>query len=67
MLVSDLTHNHYGYGRLPSSVLIPARDGIRSGRAGCEDNHVAGSLSGISFNSEVDRFRRRRHCLPGQR
>jgi len=53
MLVSDLTHNHYGYGT-PAIFRVDPRTGRyqeRKSCAGCEDNHVAGSLSGISFNS----------------
>jgi len=53
MLASDLTHNHDGYGT-PAIFRVDPRTGRvqeRKSCAGCEDNHVAGSLSRISFNS----------------
>ncbi len=53
MLASDLTHNHYGYGT-PAIFRVDPRTGRyqeRESCVSCEDNHMAGSLSGISFNS----------------
>ncbi len=53
MLASDLTHNHYGYGT-PAIFRVDLRTGRyqeRKSCASCEDNHIAGSLSRISFYS----------------